>query len=61
MDWKTFGAAVWRLFRVALALGGTAFLGSLLKMPQLIWATPLISALFKAIRDKFPKATWIPL
>jgi hypothetical protein len=61
MDWKTLGASVWRLFRVALALAGTAFLGSLVKMPQLVFLTPVISAVFKFIRDKFPKATWIPL
>lgn len=54
-------AGVWRLARVAIALAGTTFLSGLLNMPQLVWATPFISAAFKLIRDKFPKATWIPL
>ena len=61
MDWKTLKVALWRAVRVALALAGTTLLSSLFKIPQLVLFTPVISAVFKFIRDKFPKATWIPL
>ena len=58
---KELGVALWRLLRVALALGGTTFFAGLFNIPQLVWVTPIISAVFKAIRDKYPGATWIPL
>jgi hypothetical protein len=59
---KILVSAIWRLARVAIALGASGFLASLVKMPQLVWVAPVINAIFKAIRDKYPKTTsWIPL
>jgi hypothetical protein len=52
---------IWRAVRVALAVSGGAFLSSLANNEALIFVAPLISAVFKSIREKFPKLWWIPL
>jgi len=54
-------AVVWRIVRVALAMAGTAFLGSIMNAPQLIALTPFISGAFKALREKYPNLWWLPL
>jgi hypothetical protein len=46
-------SAVKRLARNSVALGLTTFLAGVFKLPQLIWLTPVINAVAKAIRDKF--------
>jgi hypothetical protein len=51
----------WRGVRVSVALGMGAFLASLLERPELLWLAPVLNAIFKAIRDAFPKLWWIPL
>jgi len=58
---KAIIAAVWRAIRVAVAGAAGYFLADLLKQPALIAVAPLLSAIFKYIRDAYPKLWWIPL
>jgi uncharacterized membrane protein YgaE (UPF0421/DUF939 family) len=52
---------LWRGIRTSVAIGAGAFLASLMEQPLFIIAAPVFNAVFKAIRDKFPKLWWIPL
>jgi len=54
-------ASIWRVIRVALAMAGTAFLGSLVKAPELIWLAPVVTALFKMLRNMYKNLWWLPL
>ena len=60
---KAIIAAVWRAVRVSLAIAAGHFLAQLLQQPVIVGLgiAPALNALFKYLRDAFPKLWWIPL
>lgn len=48
-----FSGAIWRLIRVAASLGIAALAAWLTKNPKWIWLAPIISAVAKALREKY--------
>jgi len=56
------GKAILRALRVSLGLGIAKFISIITQEPQLIWLSPIINALFKYLREKYPdKFKYIPL
>jgi hypothetical protein len=52
---------IWRAFRSAIAVGAGVALKTFFDNPALIWAAPIINAIGKYIRDKYPeKFDWLP-
>jgi len=55
------GKIIWRAFRTAVALGAALALKTFFNDPNLIWLTPLLPALGKYLRVKYPKILeWLP-
>jgi len=53
---------LWRALRSAIAVGAGLALKTFFDNPAFIWATPIINALGKYLRDKYPgKFDWLPL
>jgi hypothetical protein len=50
----------WRLVRAAAGLGLAQLIATLSNNPQLLWLAPIITALAKALREKF-NLTNLPL
>jgi hypothetical protein len=55
------GRTIWRGFRTAVSLGAGLALKTFFNQPVLIWATPILNAIGKYLRDKHPKTwDWLP-
>ena len=60
---KELARVIWRAVRVSLAIAAGQFLSNLLQQPAIVGLgiAPALNALFKYLRDTFPKLWWIPL
>lgn len=55
------GKIIWRAARTAVALGFALSIKTFFNDPNLIWITPLLPALGKYLRVKYPKILeWLP-
>ena len=53
------GAVLARFLRTLIPVGVMIVSGILTTNPKVLWLIPAFAALGKAIRDKFPTATWL--
>ena len=61
-DVNALQGVIWRLVRGSVTTGLGLFLAKAMNNPQYLWLGPVILALSKALRDKYPgKFEWLPL
>ena len=61
-DKSALQGIIWRLVRGSVTTGIGVLVARYLNDPRYIWLAPVILALSKALREKFPgKVEWLPI